>query len=132
MSIKGFHLQKFGRRQECVLQIFTVNGHLGLTKCALGPSYNDLKYFMKWLEKKLQPFLLVCQLLDWHPSQGPLKLLWATTGIWRMSLFLRRYLELVSNWEKQPLFRFVHVTSILEMNLGCLEEFFFSVEICHQ
>lgn len=79
MSIKGLHFQKFGRRQECVLQIFNVNGHLSLIKCALGPSYNDLKYEMTG--KKLQPFLLVCQLLDWHPSQCPLKLLWATTGI---------------------------------------------------
>ena len=74
---------------------FNVNGHLSLIKCALGPSYNDLKQEMTG--KKLQPFLLVCQLLDWHQSQCPLKLLWATTDIQRMSLLLRRYLELVSN-----------------------------------
>ena len=40
MCIKVFHFQKFGRKLECVVEIFNVNGHLSLIKCALGPSYD--------------------------------------------------------------------------------------------
>lgn len=122
MSIKGFHFQKFGRRWNVPLQIFNVNGHLSLIKCVL-PTYNDLKQEMT--AKKLQPFLLVCQSLDWHPSQCPLKLLWAPFPS-RMSLLLRRYWKLVNNWEAVLIQGFVQRISILEMNLAVSQENSFS------